>query len=106
MKNDKIFDEVMQMTEDELNNRIRMTLGFSPLLGGVGLQFTSDLNLMFDVEHMLLIGDEWGMYTDNIMDILVKNEGYQASELFVHASAKTRARAYVMTIEQMKEINK
>lgn len=65
--------------------------------------FTTDLNAMHEAENYFLNrGDEWNMYTDNLCDIIVHNGGYQAAEMLVHASARTRAQAFVLTLEQTK----
>jgi hypothetical protein len=67
--------------------------------------YLNDLNAMHEVETHLLNkeGDDWGIYCDNLMDIIVSAAGYSAAELYCHASAATRAEAFLKTIGKWEE---
>jgi hypothetical protein len=65
--------------------------------------YTDDLNAIHRAENVLLnMGDEWGVYCDYLMDLIVGEEGYQAGELLIHASAKKRSLAFLTTITAIK----
>jgi hypothetical protein len=67
--------------------------------------YTEDLNSIYKAENVLLnMGDVWDIYCDNLMDLIVEDEGYQAGELLIHASAFRRTEALLMTIMEIKEI--
>ena len=67
--------------------------------------YAGSLDAMHNVEKYLLNkeGDDWGIYCDNLMDIIVSAAGYSAAELYCHASAATRAEAFLKTIGKWKE---
>jgi len=61
--------------------------------------YAGSLDAMHEVEKYLLgEGDDWGVYCDHLMDIIVTAGGYSAAELYCHASAATRAEAFLKTI--------
>jgi len=67
--------------------------------------YLNDLNAMHNAEKHLLNreGDDWGIYCDNLMDIIVSAAGYSAADLYCHASAATRAEAFLKTIGKWEE---
>ena len=67
--------------------------------------YVGSLDAMHNVEKHLLNreGDDWGVYCDNLMDIIVSAAGYSAAELYCHASAATRAEAFLKTIGKWEE---
>lgn len=68
--------------------------------------YLNDLNAMHEAERQLLIeGDYWGIYCDRLLDIVVKTGGYgyTAADMYVHATAKKRAEAFLKTIGKWEE---
>lgn len=62
--------------------------------------YFKDLNEINIAEKYLLNrGDEWGLYCDNLLDIIVKTYGYQGAEMLIHASASQRAEALGKTLK-------
>src|SRR5574343_656775 len=59
-----------------------------------------DLNVIHELENYLLNrGDDWGLYCDNLLDIIVKTYGYQGAEMLIHSSSSQRAEALGKTLK-------
>jgi hypothetical protein len=66
--------------------------------------YPNDLNAMHEAEKKLLgEGDDWGVYCDTLMDVVVKSGGYHAAELYIHTTAAQRAEAFLKTIGKWEE---
>ena len=66
--------------------------------------YPKDLNACYEFENWLLDqGDLWGEYCDAIMNLIIKEGGYQAGEMFVHASAVKRCLAFITVMKNKNE---
>lgn len=122
-KTGRSIEDIKKLTDDQIDEFIAKSTGWKfqegepPTYGGSYKRkgwlnpsnefctyvpkFSTDLNAMHTAEkYFLNRGDEWYMYTDNLCDIITHNGGYQAAEMLIHASARTRAQAFVLTLEQ------
>jgi hypothetical protein len=121
------LEQIKALSDEELNDEVLKLVGYiehrdgehhkyelghywtlnGSLVKGKIPDFVHDLNAMHEVElDIMNMGDEWGRYTDILLDIIVKSQGYQAAELLVHASARQRAEAFVliMTMEKIQTL--
>ena len=121
------IEEIKKMTEDQLTIKVAELMGYTDLgypknrgdeegidpeliigrssenrgLRYIVPPYSRDLDAMHEAEkYMLDNGDEWGRYTDILMDVIVQWEGYQAAELLIHASARQRAEAFILTMDR------
>lgn len=115
------LEEVKKLTDDELRIKVAELCGWTEIskkeasvigwdyLGKPSKDLTAfyavprystDLNAMHEAEKIVLnMGDEWGRYTDILIDLIVQEQGYQAAELLVYAPARKRAEAFVLMME-------
>lgn len=59
--------------------------------------FYSDLNAMYSAEEKILFlgEEEWERYTDLLLTVIIKKLGYSGASWLVHASAPSRAEAFL-----------
>lgn len=92
------IDEVIALTDEELNYTIGQFNGYEETDPKDMPLWHKDLNLTHLLETEILNkGDLWTDYQDFLMELITRKAGYQAAELLFHASARTRAEAYLLT---------